>query len=73
MDAFQEELGRWAGGGDLRLNFGHLTAQGLEAGVLVDGYIMAWTGQQERSLTTDFLHSSIFGFDVALTFTFPAP
>src|SRR5262245_32849456 len=44
VDQYRDQLDRWAGGGDLRFNFGYLSSAGLETGLLVDGYIMAWTG-----------------------------
>jgi hypothetical protein len=68
-----ESLNRWAGGGDVRLSFGWLTKEGLEIGLVTDGYMMAWTGQHELSLTTDFLgKETIHGFDVAVSITIPS-
>jgi hypothetical protein len=68
-----EHLNRWAGGGDVRLSFGWLTKEGIEIGLVTDGYMMAWTGQHELSLTTDFLgKETIHGFDVAVSITIPS-
>jgi hypothetical protein len=67
-----ESLGRWAGGGDLRLGFGWLLGAG-EIGLVIDGYAMGWKGHNEKALSTDFVQSPIHGFDALLTFTFPAP
>jgi hypothetical protein len=68
-----EHLNRWAGGGDVRLSFGWLTKEGMEIGLVTDGYMMAWTGQHDLSLTTDFLEKEpIYGFDVAVSISIPS-
>jgi hypothetical protein len=65
-------LGRWAGGGDLRLGFGWRTGTG-EIGLVVNGYAMGWKGHDQKPLSTDFVQSPIHGVDVSIAFTFPAP
>lgn len=66
----EDSLGRWAGGGDLRLALGTSLRSGPEIALVADAYVLAWRGQATRSLSSDFVRKAIHGFDVALAITF---
>ena len=65
-----ESLGRWAGGGELRTNFGWCLASGNEWGLHLGAFMFAWEGQRDLSLATDFVRSNIHGWDIGLSSSF---
>lgn len=68
-----ETLDRPAFGGVTRLGLGWRLRSKIELGMQIDGYLMAWNGRQQESLTTDYLSHAIGGMDIALSVTFPEP
>jgi len=66
-----DHLGRWAGGGEFRANFGWNVTGGksgvLELGLHLGAFMFAWEGHEEHSLATDFVHSNIHGWDIGLS------
>jgi len=65
-----DELGRWAGGGEFRANIGWHVNQDSEWGLHLGAFMFAWEGHEEHSLATDFVHSNIHGWDIGLSYTF---
>ena len=65
-----EALGRWAGGGEMRMNIGWCSRTNSEWGLHLGAFMYAWEGHGEKSLATDFVHSNIHGWDVGLSFSF---
>jgi hypothetical protein len=65
-----DDLGRWAGGGELRLNFGWSIGEAGECGLHLGAFMFAWEGHEEHSLATDYVHSNIHGWDVGLSYSF---
>ncbi|MFI5371244.1 MAG: hypothetical protein ACHQ52_06765 [Candidatus Eisenbacteria bacterium] len=68
-----ETLDRPAFGGVTRLGLGWRLPSRIEIGMQIDGYLMAWNGKQQLSLTTDYTSHAIGGMDIALSITFPEP
>jgi hypothetical protein len=62
-----DALGRWAGGGELRLNFAWSKDSRNEVGLHLGAFMYAWEGHGEHSLATDFVHSNIHGWDIGLS------
>ena len=71
--AHDESLGRWTGGGVARLTADWGVAPELDLGLQADGFVAGWNGREEKSLTSDFIHAPLFGFDLGLSLTFPLP
>jgi hypothetical protein len=65
-----DDLGRWAGGGEFRLNFAWRYDEDGDIGLHFNAFMFAWEGHEEHSLATDFVHSNIHGWDVGLTYSF---
>ena len=65
-----DDLGRWAGGGEIRLNFSWELKRDGELGFHLGGFMYAWEGHEEHSLATDYVHSSIQGWDVCASYSF---
>jgi hypothetical protein len=68
-----ETLGRWAGGGVACLTADWGVAPECDLGLQLDGFVMGWGGSEEKSLTSDFIHAPLFGFDVGLSLKFLLP
>jgi hypothetical protein len=68
-----DTLGRWAGGGEFRANFGYSKFVGVEVGLHLGAFMYAWEGHEQHSLATDFVHSNIHGWDVAFSFSIFPP
>jgi len=68
-----DRLGRWAGGGEFRANFGWMlpgAEWSPEVGLQLSAFMFAWEGHEQHSLATDFVHSNIHGWDIGLSVTF---
>lgn len=66
-----DDLGRWAGGGEVRLNFSWtIRGPGSEVGLHMGAFMFAWEGHEQHSLATDYVHSNIHGWDVGLSYSF---
>lgn len=65
-----DALGRWAGGGEFRTNFGWCFKSGTEWGLHFGAFMFAWEGHREHSLATDFVHSNSHGWDISLSSSF---
>jgi hypothetical protein len=70
LGAHEEKLLRWAGGATMRLGAGWQVLPWLEVGVQAGGYVMAWTGRHEKSLTGDFVRGPVDGLDLGLALTY---
>jgi hypothetical protein len=68
-----DTLGRWAGGGEFRANFGYSKFVGAEVGLHLGAFMFAWEGHEQHSLATDFVHSNIHGWDVAFSLSIFPP
>ena len=66
----EDELGRWAGGGEFRANVGWMLPSGSEWGLHLGVFMFAWEGHAEHSLATDFVRGNIHGWDVSLSYSF---
>jgi hypothetical protein len=65
-----DDLGRWAGGGEFRMNFAWRYDEDGDLGLHLGAFMFAWEGHQEHSLATDFVHSNFYGWDVAFSYSF---
>ena len=65
-----DDLGRWAGGGEFRANFAWRLKEDTTIELHVGTFMYAWEGHEQHSLATDFVHSNIHGWDVGLSYTF---
>lgn len=65
-----DDLGRWAGGGEFRANFAWRYNQDTDFGLHFGAFMFAWEGHEQHSLATDFVHSNIHGWDVGLSCSF---
>ena len=65
-----DDLGRWAGGGEFRVNFAWRHDEDGDIGLHFNAFMYAWEGHEQHSLATDFVHSNIHGWDVGLTYSF---
>ena len=65
-----DDLGRWAGGGEFRANFAWRCSRDSDFGLHLGAFVFAWEGHEEHSLATDFVHSNIHGWDVGLSYSF---
>jgi hypothetical protein len=65
-----DDLGRWAGGGEVRLNFAWRRNEDSDIGLHLGAFMFAWEGHEEHSCATDFVHGSIHGWDVGLSYSF---
>jgi hypothetical protein len=68
-----ETLGRWTGGGGARVTADWGVSSYFDLGLQADGYVMGWDGQEAKSLTSEFLHVPLRGFDIGLSLTFLIP
>jgi hypothetical protein len=65
-----DDLGRWAGGGEFRLNFAWRYNDDTDFGLHAGAFVYAWDGHEQHSLATDFVHGNIHGWDVGLSCSF---
>ena len=65
-----DALGRMAGGGEFRANFGWYLTSGNEWGLHAGAFMFAWEGHGVHSLATDFVRSNIHGWDACLSYSF---
>ncbi len=65
-----ETLGRWTAGGVASATADWNVAPGADVGLRIEGYVAGWDGREEKSLTSDFIHAPLCGFDVGLCVNF---
>jgi hypothetical protein len=66
-----EKLGRWAGGAVGSVTADWNVSPHADVGLRVDLFAAGWDGREQRSLTSDFIHAPLRGFDVSLSVIFP--